>query len=83
MVDDLAPESGWEPDEIPHVSIGLFGLILSYFVYAEPLRRLAAWRGDVMRPAELAVHRRFLERAILRMLSPRLGERSRRRKTNG
>jgi AcrR family transcriptional regulator len=83
VVDELAPESGWEPDEIPHVSIGLFGLILSYFVYAEPLRRLAAWRGDVMRPRELAVHRRFLERAILRMLSPRLGERSRRRKSNG
>jgi AcrR family transcriptional regulator len=83
VVEKLAPESGWEPDEVPHVSIGLFGLVLSYFIYAEPLRRLAARRGDAMNPRELAAQRRFLERAILRMLSPRLGERSRRRKTNG
>ena len=83
VVETLAPESGWEPDEVPHVSIGLFGLVLSYFIYAEPLRRLAAWRGDAMSTRELAAHRRFLERAILRMLSPRLGERSRRRKNNG
>lgn len=83
VVTKLAPESGWEADEVPHVAIGLFGLVLAYFIYAEPLRRLAAWRGDAMSPKELAVHRRFLERAILRMLSPRLGERSRRRTSNG
>jgi AcrR family transcriptional regulator len=83
VVEKLAPESGWEPDEVPHVSIGLFGLVLSYFIYAEPLRRLGSWRGDAMSPRELAVHGRFLERAILRMLSPRLGERSRRRNHNG
>lgn len=83
VIEALAPESGWEADEVPHVSIGLFGVVLSYFVYAEPLRRLAAWKGDVLNPRELEVHRRFLERAILRMLSPRLGERSRRRSSHG
>jgi|SRR5688572_2015185 TetR/AcrR family transcriptional regulator len=83
VVDKLAPESGWEPDEVPHVAIGLFGLVLSYFIYAEPLRRLAAWSGDAMSPRELAAQGRFLERAILRMLSPRLGERSRRRSAHG
>jgi len=79
LVEKLAPDSGWEPDEVPHVAIGLFGLVFAYFVNAEALQRLAAWQGDTMSPEELAVQRRFLERAILRMLSPRLAQRTQRR----
>ncbi len=84
VVGELAPESGWEPDEVPHVAIGLFGLVTAYFVNAEAINRLVGRRGDPMSPRQLAVQRRFLERAVLRMLSPRLGRRNRRRKkTNG
>jgi AcrR family transcriptional regulator len=79
VVEKLAPDSGWEPDEVPHVAIGLFGLVFAYFVNAEALQRLAAWQGDTTSPEELAVQRRFLERAILRMLSPRLAQRTQRR----
>jgi AcrR family transcriptional regulator len=79
VVGALAPESGWEPDEVPHVAIGLFALIMAYFVNAEAMARLVGWRADVMSAKQLAAQRRFLERAILRMLSPRLGQRSRRR----
>ena len=79
VVGTLAPESGWEPDEVPHVAIGLFGLITAYFVNAEAMQRLVGWRGDPMSTKQLTVQRRFLERAILRMLSPRLGQRTKRR----
>lgn len=82
VVGELAPESGWEPDEVPHVAIGLFGLIMAYFVNAEAMARLVGWRADVMSAKQLAAQRRFLERAILRMLSPRIGQRTRRRRTN-
>lgn len=80
VVGELAPESGWEADEVPHVAIGLFGLIMAYFVNAEAMARLVGWRADVMSPKQLAAQRRFLERAILRMLSPRIGQRTRRRR---
>lgn len=79
VVEKLAPESGWEADEVPHVAIGLFGLVFAYFVNAEALQRLVPWRGDMTSAKELAVQRRFLERAILRMLSPKLAQRTRRR----
>ncbi len=82
VVGELAPESGWEPDEVPHVAIGLFALIMAYFVNAEAMARLVGWRADVMSPKQLAAQRRFLERAILRMLSPRIGQRTQRRRSN-
>jgi hypothetical protein len=82
VVGELAPESGWEPDEVPHVAIGLFALIMAYFVNAEAMARLVGWRADVMSPKQLAAQRRFLERAILRMLSPRIGQRTRRRRSD-
>lgn len=79
VVGKLAPESGWEDDEVPHVALGLFGLIFAYFVNAEAMQRLVGVRGDFTSAHQLAVQRRFLERAILRMLSPRIGQRTRRR----
>lgn len=82
VVGELAPESGWEPDEVPHVAIGLFALIMAYFVNAEAMARLVGWRAEVMSPKQLAAQRRFLERAILRMLSPRIGQRTQRRRSN-
>jgi len=83
VVSELAPESGWEPDEVPHVALGLFGLVFGYFLNAEVLSRLGGWDADVMAPQQLAAQRRFLERAILRMLSPRIGQRTKRRTENG
>ena len=83
VVEALAPESGWEPDEVPHVALGLFGLVFGYFLNAEALQRIGGWDGDLGSPAQLAGQRRFLERAILRMLSPRLGQRTKRRTVNG
>jgi len=47
------------------------------------LSRLGGWDADVMAPQQLAAQRRFLERAILRMLSPRIGQRTKRRTDNG
>jgi len=63
--------SGWSRDEVPHLTLGLFGLVFAYFVNAGGLHRLGAWGADPVEPAALEVQRRFLEKAILRLLGPR------------
>jgi len=45
--------------------------VFSYFVNADAMRRLTAWGTDAVDPAALAVQRRFLEKAIFRLLGPR------------
>lgn len=63
--------SGWQPDEIPHLMLGLFGLIYGYFINAAAVQRLAPWTNDPFSPAQLETQRRFLAEAIERMLGPR------------
>jgi len=53
------------------LALGLFGLVFSYFVNADAMRRLTAWGAEAADPAALAVQRRFLEKAIFRLLGPR------------
>ena len=71
VVGRAATSAGWEHDEVPHLALGLFGLVFSYFVNADAMRRLTAWGTDAVDPAALAVQRRFLEKAIFRLLGPR------------
>jgi AcrR family transcriptional regulator len=71
VIGRAAENSGWSRDEVPHLTLGLFGLVFAYFVNAGGLRRLAAWGEDPVEPAALAVQRRFLEKAIFRLLGPR------------
>jgi AcrR family transcriptional regulator len=90
-----ARDAGWEPAEVPHLGVALFGMIFAYFTYPVALRRVAGWSDDPLSPDSLAVQRRFLEQAIVRLLGPRPrpappGRRSRssktsarRRRTNG
>lgn len=65
-----ASEAGWEPQEIPHLTLGLFGLMFSYFTNAGTIRRLAGWGEDAFSARALIVQRRFLEKAVFRLLSP-------------
>jgi AcrR family transcriptional regulator len=85
VIGQAAASSGWSHEEIPHLTVGLFGLVFAYFVNASGMRRLAAWTGDPVEPAALAVQRRFLEKAIFRLLGPRAdaGRTPRRRSSNG
>src|SRR5262249_45050174 len=77
IIGRAAASSGWARDEVPHLALGLFGLVFSYFVNTGGLRRLEAWGADPVEPAALEVQRRFLEKAIYRLLGPRPGAASR------
>jgi AcrR family transcriptional regulator len=85
IIGRAAESSGWSPEEVPHLALGLFGLVFAYFVNAGGLRRLTAWGGDPVEPAALALQRQFLEKAILRLLGPRAepSRTSRRRSSHG
>jgi AcrR family transcriptional regulator len=64
-----AVDAGWEPQEIPHLTLGLFGLMFSYFTNGPAVRRVAGWEEDFSARA-LTVQRRFLEKAVFRLLGP-------------
>jgi AcrR family transcriptional regulator len=66
----IARDAGWETAEIPHLSVALFGMIFAYFTNAPALQRLASWSDDPLSARALGVQRRFLGRAILRLLGP-------------
>lgn len=63
-----ATESGWEPEEVPHLALGLFGMVFAYFTNAAALQTLSGRDGDSLSPRALAVQRRFQEKAIYRLL---------------
>jgi AcrR family transcriptional regulator len=68
VVRKAARDAGWEADEVPHLAIALFGMIFAYFTDAPALRRLLGWGDDAH---TLVVQRRFLEKAVIRLLGPR------------
>jgi AcrR family transcriptional regulator len=67
---EAAAEGGWEPEEIPHLTLGLFGMMFAYFTNAAALGRLAGWEDDIFSARSLVVQRRFLEKAVYRLLGP-------------
>jgi AcrR family transcriptional regulator len=71
VVRATADAAGWEPDEVPHLTIGLFGLVFAYFTNAGALQTLAGWSGDPNAARMLTVQRRFLEKAVYRLLGSR------------
>lgn len=80
VVRDTAEAAGWEPAEVPHLAIGLFGLMFSYFVNITALHNFAAWTDDPLSPHALAVQQGFLREALRRLLTPRRPGRGRGRK---
>jgi AcrR family transcriptional regulator len=70
IIRETAADAGWEPEEVPHLAIGMFGMIFSYFINTAILQTSAARGVDPMSPRALAVQRRFLEKAIYRLLGP-------------
>ena len=71
VVRKAARDAGWEAEQVPHLGVALFGMIFAYFTNATALRRLAGWGDDPFSARALAVQRRFLEQAIIRLLGPR------------
>jgi len=70
VIRETADEAGWEADELPHLTLALFGIVFAYFTNASALQSFVAASGDLMSPQALAVQRRVIEKAIYRLLGP-------------
>ena len=70
VIGETAGEAGWEPDEVPHLAFGLFGMVFAYFTNTAAVQTFAAGGGYPMSPAALAVQRRVVEKALYRLLGP-------------
>jgi AcrR family transcriptional regulator len=71
VIRETATSAGWEPADAPYLAMGLFGMVFSYFINIAVLESLAAWTDDPLSPRSLAEQRRFLEKAVYRLLGPR------------
>ena len=71
VIRETAGEAGWEPDEVPYLALGLFGMVFAYFINAAALQTFTGGNDDLTAPRSLAVQRRFLEKAIYRLLGAR------------
>ena len=70
VIGETASEAGWEAEEIPHLTLGLFGMMFSYFTNAASLQSVTGATEDPLSPRALAVQRGFLEKAVYRLLGP-------------
>ncbi len=75
VIRETADGAGWEPDEVPHLALGLFGMVFAYFTNAAALNAFMGRNNDALSARALAVQRRFQEKAISRLLgtAPRSG----------
>jgi AcrR family transcriptional regulator len=71
VIRKAARDAGWEADEVPHLAIALFGMIFAYYTDAPALRRMLGWGDAALSARTLDVQRRFLEKAVIRLLGPR------------
>jgi AcrR family transcriptional regulator len=71
VIRETAREAGWDAAEVPHLAVAIFGMIFAYFNNPAALRRLGGWTDDPLSARGIAMQRRFLEQAILRLLGPR------------
>jgi AcrR family transcriptional regulator len=71
VIGRVATSAGWEPEEVPHLAVGLYGMVFGYFVNAASLQRTGTWGGEAFAPHALETQRHFLEKALYRLLGPR------------
>jgi len=70
VIRETAFEAGWDAEELPHLALGLFGVIFAYFTNSAFIQPLTRSNHDPLSPHALVVQRRFLEKAIYRLLGP-------------
>ncbi len=80
VIRESAGAAGWDAAEIPHLTIGLFGIVFAYFINAATLGSMTAWVDDPLSARALAAQRRFLGKALYRLLGPQDGAAARPRK---
>jgi AcrR family transcriptional regulator len=85
VIEEGAGAAGWEREELPHLAIGLFGMLFAYFTNATALQTLMSRGGDLQSPRSLALQRKFQEKALYRLLGPlpESGRRQRRASQRG
>jgi len=69
-IKDTAARAGWELEELPHLAVGLFGMVFAYFTNLKVLRRISKRASNPLAAETLAHQRAFLEKAIYRLLGP-------------
>lgn len=69
-IKDRARRTGWEVEELPHLAVGLFGMVFAYFTNLKVLRRVSKRASNPLAPETLEHQRAFLEKAIFRLLGP-------------
>ncbi len=74
VIQETAADAGWKPQELSHLTLGLFGMVFAYFTNAVALQSLAGWPGGPMSARSLAIQREFLEKALYRLLGPQQPE---------
>jgi TetR/AcrR family transcriptional regulator len=70
VIQETADDAGWEAAELPHLALGLFGMVFAYFTATPALQMTGNAIPDPLSPQALGVQRRFLEKAIYRLLGP-------------
>ncbi|HYD50030.1 MAG TPA: TetR/AcrR family transcriptional regulator [Terriglobales bacterium] len=70
VIKESASDAGWDPIELPHLAMALFGLVFAYFTNEKVLRRISKLAKDPLSADTLEVHRQFLQKAIYRLLGP-------------
>lgn len=65
---NTADQAGWTPAELPHLALGLFGMVFAYFTNTAAVNAITAGKGSPLAPHALATQRQFLEKSIYRLL---------------
>ena len=73
LVRNVADDADWNDREVPHLAIGLFAIVFAFFVNVPALRRMKGRRGEGYPITALENQKRFLEKAIFRLVGPRPG----------
>jgi AcrR family transcriptional regulator len=76
LVRNVADDASWDDREVPHLAIGLFAIVFAFFVNVPALRRMRGRRGEGYPHAALENQKRFLEKAIFRLVGPRQSPRA-------
>src|SRR6185369_3774750 len=71
VVRHVADDADWAEREVPHLAIGLFAIVFAFFVNVPALRRMKGRRGEGYPVTALENQKRFLEKAIYRLVGAR------------
>jgi AcrR family transcriptional regulator len=71
VVRNVADDADWNEREVPHLAIGLFAIVFAFFVNVPALRRMKGRRGEGYPVTALENQKRFLEKAIYRLVGAR------------